>query len=234
MKHVAIVAIGLALVIASPAFAQESEPLPRFEALEQQTFTLEQQRLDSLETQRQRELLRPVSPNAGVSQADKALRLMEIEREMDRVRLEGAETRAQVQRERDLAETSLPNRRIASHSSLVIRDPERYILPPAPPGQYYARLEGRFVLVDAASELVVKVLDPRPTDPTADVPLGPTPPLQAPLPTQRIGPNSPHVIPDPAALSLPAAPRGQYYANYNGQILLIDGNTQRAVKAIGG
>jgi hypothetical protein len=182
MNHIGIAAIGFALFGALPALAQESEPLPRFEALEQQTLALEQQRIDSLETQRQRELTRPVTPNSGVSQADKALRVLEIEREMDRVRLEGAQTRAQVQRERDLAEASLPNRRVASFSSLVIRNPEQYLLPPAPPGQYYARLEGRFVLVDATSELVVKVLDPRPTDPKADAPLGAPPPLRPPLP----------------------------------------------------
>lgn len=177
-----LAALGFALIGAAPALAQESEPLPRFEALEQQTLALEQQRLDKLETQRQQELLRPATPGSGSSQADKALRVTEIEREMDRVRLEGAQLRAQAQRERDLAEASLPNRRIASFSSLVIRHPEQYLLPPAPPGQYYARLEGRFVLVDAASELVVKVLDPQPTDPKADVPLGAPPAPRAPVP----------------------------------------------------
>jgi Ni/Co efflux regulator RcnB len=182
MKFTGVIAIGFALIAAAPALAQESEPLPRFEALEQQTQALEQRTLDKLETERQRELLRPTAPGASVSQADRALRAMEIEREMDRVRLEGAERRAQVQRERDIAESALPNRRIAAHSSLVISDPQRYLLPPPPPGQYYARLEGRFVLVDRTSEVVVKVLDPRPTDPTADVPLGAPPPPRAPIP----------------------------------------------------
>jgi Ni/Co efflux regulator RcnB len=189
MKHIGFVAAAFALVGAASALAQESAPLPRFEALEQQTLQLEQQRLDKLETQRQQELLRPVTPNSGVSQADKALRALEIEREMDRVRLEGVQARAQVQRERDLAEASLPNRRIASHSSLVIRDPERFLLPPAPPGQYYARLDGRFVLVDATSELVVKVLGSRLTDPKADVPLGAPPPPQKPLPDRPAVPG---------------------------------------------
>ena len=51
MKHLGVVA---ALVLTSaPAFAQESAPLPRFEALEQQTQALEQRQLDKLETQRQ-------------------------------------------------------------------------------------------------------------------------------------------------------------------------------------
>jgi hypothetical protein len=182
MKYTHIIAIAFALAGAAPAFAQESEPLPRFEALEQQTLALEQRQLDKLETQRQQELFRPVTPNSGVTQADKAMRLLEIERDMDRVRLQGDLERALVQRQRDLANTALPNRRIAAHSSLVIHDPERYILPPAPPGQYYARLEGRFVLVDSTSELVVKVLDAQPGDPTADVPLGAPPPLQQPIP----------------------------------------------------
>jgi Ni/Co efflux regulator RcnB len=177
VKYIRAIAIGVVLIGAAPALAQETGLLPRFEALEQQTLALEQQRLDKLETQRQRELTRPATPT--VSQADKALRALEIEREMDHVRLEGAEMRAQRQRQRDLAEAA---RRIASHSSLVIRDPERFLLPPAPSGQYYARLEGRFVLVDATSELVVKVLDPRPTDPKADVPLGAPPELQPPVP----------------------------------------------------
>jgi len=180
MKFTRVIAIAFAL--AAPAFAQETEPLPRFEALEQQTLALEQRQLDKLETQRQQELFRPVTPNSGVTHADKAMRVLEIEREMDRLRLQGDLQRAQVQRQRDIAIAALPNRRIASHSSLVIRDPERYVLPPAPPGQYYARLEGRFVLVDSRSELVVKVLDAQPGDPTADVPLGAPPPLQPPIP----------------------------------------------------
>jgi Ni/Co efflux regulator RcnB len=234
MKAVGFIAIGITLAGAAPAFAQVTETLPRFEALEQQTQMLEQRRLDNLESQRQQELIRPVTPNSPITGADKALRVMEIEREMDRVRLQGDLERAQVQRERNLANAALPNRRIASHSSLVIRDPERYILPPAPKGQYYARIEGRFVLVDAASELVVKVLDPLPTDPTADVPAGPRPPLQPPLPAMRIGPDSPYVIREPARLSLPAAPHGQYYALVDGRVLLVDAKTERAVKAVRG
>lgn len=234
MKHVRFVAISMAVGCAAPAFAQVTETLPRFEALEQQTQMLEQRRLDNLETQRQQELTRPVTPNSPITGADKALRVMEIEREMDRVRLQGDIERAQVQRERDLANAALPNRRIAAYSSLVIHDPERYVLPPAPKGQYYARVEGRFVLVDAVSELVVKVLDPLPTDPTADAPAGPRPPLASPLPAMRIGPDSPYVIREPAGLALPAAPRGQYYALVNGRVLLVDAKTERAVKAVRG
>jgi len=232
MRHIRFIAISMAIGCAAPAFAQETETLPRFDALEQQTQMLEQRRLDSLETQRQQEATRPVTPNSPITGADKALRVMEIEREMDRLRLQGDLDRAHVQRESDLAGAALPNRRIAAYSSLVIHDPERYILPPAPKGQYYARIEGRFVLVDAASELVVKVLDPLPTDPTADVPAGPRPPLQPPLPATRIGPDSPYVVREPAGLSLPAAPNGQYYALVNGRVVLVDAKTERAVKAV--
>lgn len=181
MKYLGVIAIGFVLC-AAPALAQESAPLPRFDALEQQTQMLEQRQLDKLETQRQQELARPVTPNSGVTQADKALRALEIERQMNQLGLQNDERRGRVQRESDIANAALPNRRIASHSSLVIRDPERFALPAAPKGQYYARLEGRFVLVDSTSELVVKVLDAQPGDPTADLPFGPPPPLQPPVP----------------------------------------------------
>jgi hypothetical protein len=127
----------------------------------------------------------------------------------------------------------MPNRRIAPYSSLVVTDPEAYILPPAPKGHYYARLEGRFVLVDAASELVVKVLDPQPTDPTADVPVGPRPPVEAPLPSGAIAPGSSSVIRDFRSQSLPPPPNGHYYARVEGRILLIDAETERPVRAIG-
>ncbi len=69
----------------------------------------------------------------------------------------------------------------------MVSDPVAYGLPTAPPGQYYARLEGRFVLVDSTSELVVKVLEPRPTDPTGDQPTRPLPPLQPPIPVAPPG-----------------------------------------------
>jgi Ni/Co efflux regulator RcnB len=167
------------LVAAAPAAAQESNNLPRFEALEQQKQSIEQDRFDSLERQRQRERDFTTNSATGVTPAERGIRELQYQREFDRLRLEGDLERAQVQRERDLEAAALPNRRIAPFSSLVITDPERYVLPPAPPGQYYARLDGRFVLVDGTSELVVKVLDPMPTDPAADVPVGPRPPYRS-------------------------------------------------------
>ena len=150
-----------------PAWGQEFVP-PRFEGLEQQQLNLEQRQFDELETRRQQELVRSAQP--GASPADSALRRLEIQREADRLRREGAERRAATGREVAIREAKLPNRRIAAHSSLVVRDPERYALPAAPEGQYYARLDGRFVLVDATSELVVRVLAPGPSDPRDDLP----------------------------------------------------------------
>jgi Ni/Co efflux regulator RcnB len=142
--------------------------------------------------------------------------------------------RAQVQRERDLEDAALPNRRIAPHSSLVVTDPERYLLPPAPSGQYYARLNGRFVLVDRTSELVVNVIDPKLTDPAGDVPVRPRPQVQKPLPVGRISANAALTITEFRRLSLPSPPPGQFYARVDGRILLVDAKTERAVRAVGG
>jgi len=187
MKYVSL--IVLISLLAAPSFAQETNALPRFEGLEQQEQIIEQNRFDSLERQRQQELDRAALPNSGVTRAERGIRDLDYRRESDQLRLQGDLERSQVQRERDIANAALPNRRIAPYSSLVVTDPERYILPPAPQGQYYARVDGRFVLVDATSELVVKVLDPQPTDPTADVPVGPRPPAEKPIPRGGIPPS---------------------------------------------
>ena len=181
MRPLAITLL-LAPALAAPAFAQETSELPRFEALQQQEQAFEQQRVDTLETQRQREFDRMAAPNSGFTAADRAMRDLDFARERDRIVLQGDLEREQVARRRQLEDVALPNRRIAPYSSLVVTNPEQYILPPAPQGQYYARLNGRFVLVDRTSELVVKVLEPMPADPTADVPLGPRPQLRPGLP----------------------------------------------------
>ena len=114
----------------------------------------------------------------------------------------------------------------------MVTDPERYILPPAPPGKYYARVEGRFVLVDETSQLVTSILPIQPTDPTADVPAGPRSLPDNGLPVRRISPTSASVVRDFRALSLPAPPSGQYYATIGGQIVLVDSRTELAVKVI--
>jgi len=229
-----LVASAVLLACAAPAVAQESDNLPRFDALEQQKQSVEQDRFDSLERQRQRERDFATNPALGATTAERGIRDLQYQRELDLLRLEGELERAQVQRERDLENAALPNRRIAPFSSLVITDPERYVLPPAPPGHYYARLDGRFVLVDKTSELVVKVLDPKLGDPTGDIPVGPRPPVEKPLPVGRISVESALTITEFRRLSLPPPPQDQYYARVDGRILLVDAKTERAVKAVGG
>jgi Ni/Co efflux regulator RcnB len=229
-----LIPLFLALSLAAPVVAQETNNLPRFEALEQQKQAAEQDRFDSLERQRQRERDFTTNPSSGVSGAERGIRDLQYQREFDKLRLEGDLERAQVQRERDLENAALPNRRIAPFSSLVVTDPERYLLPPAPPGHYYARLDGRFVLVDRTSELVVNVLDPRVTDPKGDVPIGPRPLVQKPLPVGRIPADSPLVVADFRRLQLPPPPSGQYYALVDGRLLLVDAKTEQAVRNVDG
>ncbi len=173
----------LALSCALSATAQEFVP-PRFEGLEQQQLNHEQRQFDELETRRQQEHFRSAQP--GVSPAESALRRMDIEREADRLRLEGAERRAAIGREVAIREATLPNRRIAAHSALVVSNPAQYALPAAPDGQFYARLNGRFVLVDETSELVVRVLPHRPADPRDDLPPAIPPDIE-----DRLGPRLP-------------------------------------------
>ncbi|HOZ25825.1 MAG TPA: RcnB family protein [Hyphomonadaceae bacterium] len=227
-------ALGIAgfVVFASPAFAQVSEPLPRFEALEKQQQMAEQREFDNLEANRQRDMTRSALPGSGVSEAERALRGLQYDRARDQRLLELDRDRQRVQRERDLANAALLNARVPRNSSLVVTDPERYILPPAPPGKYYARVEGRFVLVDETSQLVTSVLPVQPTDPTADVPAGPRPLPDTGLPVRRISPTSASVVRDFQSLSLPAPPSGQYYASVDGRIVLVDGRTELAVRLV--
>jgi Ni/Co efflux regulator RcnB len=232
MKFLAVPVVLIAFI--APALAQETNQLPRFDALEQQKQSVEQDRFDTLERQRQRERDFTTNPASGVSGAERAIRDLEYQREFDRLRLEGELERAQVQRERDLEDAALPNRRVAPYSSLVITDPERYLLPPAPKGQYYARLDGRFVLVDRTSELVVNVIDPRLTDLASDVPVRPRPQVQKPLPVGRISAETALTITEFRRLSLPSPPPGQFYARVDGRVLLVDVKTERAVRAVGG
>ncbi len=242
--------------------AQVTDTLPRFEALEQQQLFLEQNRLDNLARQQQEQRNQNLLPGSGVTAADQALRDLEYQRETQRILLETQQKRDQIARENQLADAALINKTVPSYSSTVIKDPERFILPPAPQGQYYARVDGRFVLVDRASQLVTKVMPIQPTDPTNDLPAGPLPPTQQPLGT-RIGPDlppgaapspggfgvpsppkqkplpdfiisrdSPYYVRDPAKLNLGAPPAGHYYASYDGRILLVDASTGRAVALI--
>lgn len=216
---------------ATPAWAQLDTP-PRFEALEQQMQMEEQRQLDQLEAQRQRDRLNSMLPNSGVSGAEQALRDMENQRRRDDLILRLEQDRLRIQRERDLANAALPNMRVPKSSTAVVSDPEARLLPPAPPGKYYARVQGRYVLVDETSELVTGVLPVQPTDPTADVPAGPRSMTADGLPLRRVSPTSVLVIHDPASLALPAAPGGHYYARVDGRIVLVDGSTELPVKVV--
>ncbi|MDZ4760918.1 MAG: RcnB family protein [Alphaproteobacteria bacterium] len=171
---------ALAGLLVAASSAQEFVA-PRFEGLEQQQLSVERDRLDTLEQKRATARDLRITPNAPISPARSALRDLEIGREMNSVRLEGEQARALTARQRDIAVASLPNRRISRASVLVVADPVRHALPPAPPGQYYARIDGRFVLVDAMSELVVRVVPVAASDSGADVPAPPLPPAPPPI-----------------------------------------------------
>lgn len=175
MRSSALIVTASLVACMPTAHAQEFVP-PRFEGLEQQQLNLEQRQYDRLEERLQSEQFRAAQP--GAFPASSALRRMEIEREARELRREGAERRAATARETAIREAMLPNRRIAAHSSLVVTDPERYALPLAPAGQFYARLDGRFALVDADSEMVVSILEPSIGDPGNDLPARPLPDLQ--------------------------------------------------------
>lgn len=219
------------LFIALPAHAQLDTP-PRFDALDRQFEMEEQRQVDELESARQRERDLNSLPGSGVSAASKAMRDMDYRRERERLLLKAEQDRQAVVRERMLAEAALLNKRVPATSTAVVTSPESFILPPAPPGQYYARVDGRFVLVDTTSELVTSILPVQPTDPTADVPAGPRPLPDMGVPVRRVSPTSALVIHDPSTLALPAAPTGQFYARVDGRIVLVDARTELPVKVM--
>lgn len=223
-----------ACLFAAPALAQVDQPLPRFEGLEMQLQREEQRQIDELERARQRERANAILPGSPTSAADAALRDMQLQREQDRLLLQMEQERMRVQRERDVAAHALPNRRVPATSTAVVREPEAHILPPAPPGKYYARVDGRFVIVDSASELVEQVLPVQPTDPAADVPAGPRllPVPDTSLPLRRVAPGSALVIGNPAGLALPPAPAGQYYARVDSKIVLVEARTEMPVSIV--
>jgi Ni/Co efflux regulator RcnB len=226
----ALGALGAILLSAAPAWAQDS--LPRFEALERQLQMNEQHDIDRIETQRREERERARMPASGTTDAEWALRDQELKRKRDLALLQADIDRARVQRERDLAEASLLNARVPATSTAVVREPNAYLLPPPPPGKYYARVNGRFVLVDRTSELVTDILTVQPTDPTADVPAPPRPMPETGLPLRRVAPTSALVVRDWSAIGLPAAPQGHYYARVDGLLVLVDMRTELPVKVV--
>lgn len=230
LRTLALVCIAAS---AAPAFAQ-IEPLPRFEGLEMQQQRAEQQRIDELERNRQQERNRALQPGSGVSAAEAALRDMQLQRERDMLLLQMEQQRMREQRERDVVTNALPNMRVPATSTAVVTQPEAYLLPPLPPGKYYARVDGRFVVVDSTWELITEVLPVQPTDPTADVPASPRPlpTVDMGLPLRRVAPNSALVISNPASFALPAPPPGQYYARVDGKIVLVEARTELPVRVI--
>lgn len=223
--------IAFAWLLAPAAHAQ-LETQPRFYALDKQLQMEEQRQFDELESARENNRALSGAPGAGVSVAEQALRDMAYRRERDGLLLQAEQNRQRVARERILAEAALLNKRVPETSAAVLTSPESFILPPAPAGQYYARVEGRFVLVDRTSELVTSILPVQPTDPTADVPAGPRQMPFPELPLRRVAKGSVLVIHDPTTLSLPAAPAGQFYARVESQILLVDARTELPVKVV--
>ena len=173
--------IGLAAAFTGMAYAQEYQA-PRFEALEQQKLQLEQRQLDTLEKQKQDELFKSTLPQTPQDRAVSTFRQMDLKQQQDQLRLQGDLQRDQQRRDETARTSTLVNRRIAASSVLVVRDPEGFFLPPLPSNQYYARLDGRFVVVDRNSELVVQIIEPSPADPRGDQPKQVLPPAQAPIP----------------------------------------------------
>lgn len=193
MTRTLLTSIAFAALGAAPAFAQTTFQPPRFEALDLQKQMQEQNRIDHLEKQKQDAQAKLYDPAANVSQADNAITQLRLQDENYRVMLEIQQERDRVAREAEIRDLSIPSRRIAPSSILVVSNPSAYALPAAPRGQYYARINGHFVLVDRASELVVKVLEGQASHPTDDKPAQPRPPLLPPVPAERIGqPDGPH------------------------------------------
>lgn len=241
MRQLSFIALVTAAGLGAPAMAQQVEP-PRFEAFEQQQRDLNQQRLDSFDRQRQNEILTPPLPGTG--DGGRADRMMEIERERQRTLLEFEVDRQAKQRERDIATANLPQRTILPSAPEVVDNPQYYALPKAPAGQYYARVDGRFVLVDGATNRPVKSFNVQPDEAGAGIPAITSPrPAEPPtryqklarqpaLPEQLIAADSALVVKDLARLNLGAAPKDTYYASIEGSIYLVDAKTQKAIALI--
>ena len=118
--------ICLPVFMTAPAWAQ-LEPLPRFEALEKQFQMEEQRQVDQLETARQREMTSSSLPGSGVSEAERALRGLDYQRQRDSLLLKQEQDRARVQRERDIADAALLNARVPATSTAVVSDPIAYL-----------------------------------------------------------------------------------------------------------
>jgi hypothetical protein len=248
MRYAALIAIVVGAsapaAFAPTAFAQGVEP-PRFEALEQQQRDLNQQRLDDFDRQRANEYAKPIPPGQpALGEADRATALQQIERDRQQFLLERDVERQAQQREREIARLTETNRIILPNASEVIDNPKALNLPAAPQGQYYARLNGHYVIVDGATNRPIKSFDLSPDEGGSTIPgtTQPRPiqpqeyyqqlPKQPGLPDETVPPDSKRVIKDPAGRFLGKAPPDSYYADFDGAIYLIDARSQKAIALV--
>ena len=113
---------------------------------------LNQQQLDSFDRQRTNELSRPVTPGrSSLDAANRADALRQIDAQRDQFLLERKIENDAKQREREIARLSEPNQTILPNAAEVIDNPRAYNLPVPSAGQYYARLNGRYALIDGAT-----------------------------------------------------------------------------------
>lgn len=240
MKYAVLAtAIGL---LAPSAFAQE---LPRFDAFEQQQRDMNQQRQNDFDKARNNEIARPVPSNqAGAAAAIRAERLQQIERDRQQFQLEREVERSAQQRERDIARITEDNRTILPNASEVIDNPRAYNLPTPQAGQYYARLNGRYVLVDGVTNKPIRSFEVSPDEGGSTIPGTTAPrrtqppqfyqklPQQPSLPSETVARDSKRVITDPDGRFLGKAPPDSYYADFDGAIYLIDARTQKAIALV--
>src|SRR5262249_48685795 len=130
------------------------------------------------------------------------------------------------------------------NASEVIDNPKALNLPAAPQGQYYARLNGHYVIVDGATNRPIKSFDLSPDEGGSTIP-GTTPPQtyqppefyqklpkQPGLPDETVPRDTNRVIRAPGSRNLGKAPPDSYYADFDGAIYLIDAPSQRAIALV--
>ena len=247
MRYAPLIAIALGIsapALSASAWAQAYEP-PRFEGFEQQQRDLNQQRLDDFDRQRTNELSRPVPPGqSSLAAADRADALRQIDAQRDQFLLERQIENQAKQREREIANLTASERTILPNAAEVVDNPKAYNLPTPPAGQYYARLNGRYVVVDGATNRPIKSFDLSPDEGGSTIPGTTQPrtkqppqfyqklPKQPALPAELVPRDSKRVIADPASRNLGPAPPQSYYADFDGAIYLIDAPTQKAIAQV--
>ncbi|MBI1340073.1 hypothetical protein GC169_07685 [bacterium] len=180
---VAALLVCLPAGVSSPVAAAQVFTPPPFEALDTQRAFTASRRLEELDAR-----ARAAHPTAQVRPPGALLpdtgdasdlESREILREARALDLDLRLSASRESRSQAVDEAGLPNRRIARFSPLVIADPYARGLPSPPPGRYYAKLAGRVVEVDAASEIVVRVLPETVARPADQAHSGAAPPDDA-------------------------------------------------------